>query len=261
MKKLGIGKVRKKRKEFTSSSNPISSGMTTAVQTGVGARLLGSLVEDLTTEFKNNPSALKKIKMFQPGLKTKWVFPAVVGLGSGVISKMNSDMKKTSSIIKESKCGLSKKKKIKKPTMAKTGLDRAYYNLKAKENKCNTNNSLYGLAKMAASDSTGVSQLKQRRTSTYKNYAAEGTGLGAGGGGLAGYKITKALGPKWNIPSTLAGIALGGLAGRYIGRKGSKTKTKSLEGVVKKQEKRKDSPVNLPSLKRDNVRGLLAYKN
>jgi hypothetical protein len=115
-----------------------------------------------------------------------------------------------------------------------------------------------GLDKVA-SDSTGVSQLKQRKTVTRKKYTAEGTGLGAAGGGLAGYKITKALGPKWNIPATLAGMALGGLAGRHVGKKGSKTKTKYIEGVVKKQEKRKDSPVKLPSLKRENVRGLLAY--
>lgn len=161
----------------------------------------------------------------------------------------------------------------KEGVMKKQGLDRAYYKQKAKKSCAEGLDKaaslkalpvvypLRGFDKLAASDSTGVSQLKQRKTTTRKKYTAEGTGLGAAGGGFAGYKITKALGPKWNIPSTLAGIALGGLAGRHVGRKGSKTKTKSIEGVVKRQEKRKDSPAKLPSLKRENVKGLLAYNS
>ena len=116
-----------------------------------------------------------------------------------------------------------------------------------------------GLDKKASTNSTGVSQLKQRKTTQHKKYTAEGTGLGAAGGGFAGYKLTKALGPKWNIPATLIGSAIGGLAGRHVGKKGSKTKTKYIEGVVKKQEKSKDSPAKLPQLNREKVRGLLAY--
>jgi len=117
---------------------------------------------------------------------------------------------------------------------------------------------LYGLDKVAV-DSSGVSQLKQRRTIQRRKYTAEGTGLGAAGGGFGAYKMTKALGPKWNIPATIAGTLLGGAAGRYVGRKGSKTKTKVLEGVIKKQEKSKDDRVKAPSIKRHNLKGLLAY--
>jgi hypothetical protein len=111
----------------------------------------------------------------------------------------------------------------------------------------------------AAVDTSGLSQLKQRRTIQRKRYTAEGTGLGAAGGGFGAYKMTKALGPKWNIPATLAGTLLGGAAGRYFGRKGSKTKTKVLEGVIKKQEKSKDNRVKAPAIKRHNLSGLLAY--
>lgn len=111
------------------------------------------------------------------------------------------------------------------------------------------------LEKIAQHDTTGMSQYKQRKVESERGHAGTGTGLGAIIGAGAG-----ALSKKYKPISTAAGALLGALAGREMGKRtSSKIKTVTQEGVVKKQQKTKNSVARpeVPRLEDNKVLKLL----
>jgi len=101
------------------------------------------------------------------------------------------------------------------------------------------------LDKIAQQDATGMSQYKQRKVESERGHSGEGTGLGALIGAGAG-----ALSPKYKSLAAMAGGALGALAGRELGKRTkTRSRTTTLEGVIKKQQKNK-APTATPYVPR-----------
>lgn len=111
------------------------------------------------------------------------------------------------------------------------------------------------LEKIAASGSTGMSQYKQRTVRQYQSKEPEGAAVGGGLGLAAGHLIGKNMKGSGNI-ARLAGLFLGLAAGRKMGKRGNKTKTTTIEGVVKKQQKSDDVP-KVPALNDKSVLKML----
>ena len=100
-----------------------------------------------------------------------------------------------------------------------------------------TNKFLEKIANQNSTDATGMSQYKQRIVEQKRRYPAMGAGVG-GALGLATGHLVKQKG-KWGLISKLVGLGAGTRIGKGIGELGTITKTKTREGVVKKQQKHK----------------------
>lgn len=113
------------------------------------------------------------------------------------------------------------------------------------------------LEKLATQDATGMSQYKKRDVKSTKKHPATGAGVGATLGLTAGH--LSAPKGKWGAMARLLGAAGGAYAGKKVGDLGTKTRTQTTEGVVKKQQKTKEvgAKPEVPRLTDNNVLKLL----
>lgn len=99
--------------------------------------------------------------------------------------------------------------------------------------------------KLAAEGSTGESQAKHKDTGTQRNYAGEGTGLGAIIGGLSG-----SMSKKYRGLITAGGALAGSAVGNYLGKKtiGKKVTHAMEKNIKKKDQSNQRGQANLPRL-------------
>lgn len=100
------------------------------------------------------------------------------------------------------------------------------------------------IEKVAADDSVGASQLKNKKDYTHEKYPAAGAGAGAGLGLVMGHLA----GGKYKSLKRIGGTALGALLGKKVGDLGSFRKNETYEGTIKRQDKVKDGKAQIPRL-------------